>query len=690
MRNLFANKTRVGAALSGIGNVSSGVPSEESLCEPSGESMPLPVSNGEHKSWQPNFNIIRQFYRLGPEALTWIYNVDCSVIENHILNPDGIIGPSYYEAYPDVMEHLRDYSNDWLSHKAPADVLEHLKADLRCLAEEHKQYGAYTVLASLISEFSVFTKYMRIAAKHGIKEGMVSYGIQIARNGNVKEGGRWIERGADLGEEIGMLCAAISYQYGTLTCIDLDKAAHYYRRLINEYNNFYAYINLGTMYVEANYCHTAYALFADASSHFPTERAEDFNAARLAGNADTCEELLAMPFAERPRHAAMQYKQRELVNIFCYDRSVPPLVEEPSFQNSAPWQPDEDAQEIEPDDIDEHRAYSASTAAVSVKFSANRFEDFVFPTLRVRLNVGNIFKSQYELVFIERRVHSGLNAFIQQNHYTIRAELRKRGFYFIYLPAHSNALNEMNDILDYTDADAPEKYIDNFCLYNRGASRTESDYWPTLFGGNAMPSDCAGFLRYIPSRQPEEMDNYEFIFFPHAVDTDWERAFKSFFQYVERLQIITTRVEKLLPLDTYLNIGASGVITLRDGNHDVIAEVKMPVLSKALYLTFLNHPEGIAIKSLSDHREELLQWYSRISNRRNPGQYIDTLIDPTNNSANEKISRIRSGFESALKGYDDKLDPFVPIGKKGERYTVTLDRSRVEWDESLIHLIKPL
>lgn len=639
-----------------------------------------------------NFNIIRKFYRLGPEGLTWLYNVDVDTVKKHIVSPDGIIGPNFYKQYPGALENMEKYDNDWFVSSAPKEVLERFRADLLCLAEKHKQYGAYSVLASVSNHTARFGEYMRLAALHGNREGMVGYGIHLARSGETKKAGQWVVRGADLGEEIGMLCAGITYQYGTLTPIDLDKAAHYYRRLINEYRNFYAYINLGTMYVEANYFHTAYGLFLEAASNMPKEDGDDFDADRLALNADICADLLELPFAERPRHATMQYKQREMDNIFCYGGKVPALAEAPTIKDSGAWVPDESAPEIDPEDVEEHRAYEAATEAVAVKAaSANSYEDYVFPTLRVKLNVGNIFKSQYELVFIERQVHSGLNSFIQKDLHAIRAELRKRGFFFVYLPAHSNSLNEMNDILHYTDADSPDPdgCINNFKLWANGDSRSEANYWPTLFGGNAMPSDCAGFLRYIPSSQAEEADNYEFIFFPHAVDTDFIRAFKAFFQYVERLQVTTTKIEKLLPFDVYINIDAAGEITLRDGNHEVIAEVKMPVLSKVLYFTFLNHPEGLAIKSLSDRREELLAWYTHLSNRKNTEASIDTLIDPTCNSANEKISRIRRGFETALAGYDDTLDPFVPIGKKGENYTVEFDRSRVVWHPSLIHLITP-
>jgi hypothetical protein len=110
-----------------------------------------------------------------------------------------------------------------------------------------------------------------------------------------------------------------------------------------------------------------------------------------------------------------------------------------------------------------------------------------------------------------------------------------------------------------------------------------------------------------------------------------------------------------------------------------IAEVKMPALPKALYFVFLNHPEGFPLKHLIDYREELLTWYRKLSNRNNIDKSIDDLTDPTNNSANEKISRIGKAFRDSIEDCDDFIGTFIPIGSKGEVYSVQLPRGRVHW-----------
>jgi len=110
-----------------------------------------------------------------------------------------------------------------------------------------------------------------------------------------------------------------------------------------------------------------------------------------------------------------------------------------------------------------------------------------------------------------------------------------------------------------------------------------------------------------------------------------------------------------------------------------IAEVKMPALPKALYFVFLNHPEGFPLKHLIDYREELLSWYRRLSNRISLEKSINDLTDPTNNSANEKISRISKAFKDIAPKGCNSIVPFIPIGGKGEVYGVQTKRENIHW-----------
>lgn len=83
-------------------------------------------------------------------------------------------------------------------------------------------------------------------------------------------------------------------------------------------------------------------------------------------------------------------------------------------------------------------------------------------------------------------------------------------------------------------------------------------------------------------------------------------------------------------------------------------EVDLTPVHKAVYLLFLNHPEGIEFKRLREHREELLGYYmatARFMDKQTIIESVDMLVDPLNNSINEKCSRIKSVFLSMMDQY---------------------------------------
>lgn len=90
---------------------------------------------------------------------------------------------------------------------------------------------------------------------------------------------------------------------------------------------------------------------------------------------------------------------------------------------------------------------------------------------------------------------------------------------------------------------------------------------------------------------------------------------------------------------------------LIDDNHK---EIDLTPVHKAVYLLFLNHPEGIEFKKLSDYRDELLHYYmatARLMDKQAIEKSVDMLVNPFNNSINEKCSRIKSVFLSMMDQY---------------------------------------
>ena len=114
---------------------------------------------------------------------------------------------------------------------------------------------------------------------------------------------------------------------------------------------------------------------------------------------------------------------------------------------------------------------------------------------------------------------------------------------------------------------------------------------------------------------------------------------------------------------------------------DYNKEVKMEPLTKAVYLLFLKHPEGIAFKHLPDYRKELVELYTMIKPLSINDRVLKSIEDVTNpllNSINEKCSRIKAAFRAEV---DVSLaDQYYITGKSGEQKNITLPRKLVVWE----------
>lgn len=126
-----------------------------------------------------------------------------------------------------------------------------------------------------------------------------------------------------------------------------------------------------------------------------------------------------------------------------------------------------------------------------------------------------------------------------------------------------------------------------------------------------------------------------------------------------------------------LTIAKDCSIMLSDYNQ----EVKLEPIVKAVYLLFLNHPEGIAFKCLPDYRKELADLYQKIKPFGLTDRAIRSIEDVTNpllNSINEKCSRIRAAFLPLVDA--SLLDQYIIIGKSGEEKKIALPRDLVVWE----------
>lgn len=127
-------------------------------------------------------------------------------------------------------------------------------------------------------------------------------------------------------------------------------------------------------------------------------------------------------------------------------------------------------------------------------------------------------------------------------------------------------------------------------------------------------------------------------------------------RYEELLQIVS------VPTLQRLNIEAakarlSPLVITEDYRFILTAfdkEVDLAPINKALYMLFLNHPEGIEFKRLSEFKGELQTLYQKIGNRITPQTIADSigrLVNPLDNSVNEKCARIKAAFAQCVDQY---------------------------------------
>jgi hypothetical protein len=110
-------------------------------------------------------------------------------------------------------------------------------------------------------------------------------------------------------------------------------------------------------------------------------------------------------------------------------------------------------------------------------------------------------------------------------------------------------------------------------------------------------------------------------------------------------------------------------------------EINLNPSERALYLLFLNHPEGIRLPEIIDYRNELLEIYGMTTNLSDQADIInriDRLTDVSENNVNEVLSRIRGKLKSAVGV--ELLDFYDIIGARGEAKKILLNRELLSFE----------
>jgi hypothetical protein len=107
-------------------------------------------------------------------------------------------------------------------------------------------------------------------------------------------------------------------------------------------------------------------------------------------------------------------------------------------------------------------------------------------------------------------------------------------------------------------------------------------------------------------------------------------------------------------------------------------EVRLTPRQRAIYMLYLNHPEGIGMTEVPDHRDELEKYYGRFANVSDPAiinMALENLLDILSGTLSTELSRIRAAFRKAAG--EEMAKQYIIDGDSGRSKKVLLNRELV-------------
>ena len=112
------------------------------------------------------------------------------------------------------------------------------------------------------------------------------------------------------------------------------------------------------------------------------------------------------------------------------------------------------------------------------------------------------------------------------------------------------------------------------------------------------------------------------------------------------------------------------------------SQLRLSPIEKAVFILFLEHPEGIHFNRMDEHRERLAQIYDRVGHDfilAKRKETLDRITNPVENRLSEISSRIRKKMTDHLG--EDIAEHYCIEGPNGEAKKITLQRELVVWED---------
>ena len=109
-------------------------------------------------------------------------------------------------------------------------------------------------------------------------------------------------------------------------------------------------------------------------------------------------------------------------------------------------------------------------------------------------------------------------------------------------------------------------------------------------------------------------------------------------------------------------------------------EINLNPKERALYLLYLNHPEGITRSHLVDHKVELRSYYAMFSQQPSNDlidEAISRLTDVTDNNMNEVMARIRTKFRQSVG--EQQFEDYSIMATQEGTHKIRLNRELVKF-----------